>query len=87
MEAKTSDQRNLAYPTHPNARAIVAGSQFARYGASDTSLNEPASTSSDASSSVSLSDIDAPSRDSPIERSEILQRRATGVHLLSLIHI
>lgn len=81
MEAKASDQRNLAYSTHPNARAIVAGSQFARYGASDTSLNEPASTSSDASSSVSLSEIDAPSRDSPIERSEILQRRATGVHL------
>lgn len=81
MDEKVPDQRDAVYSTNPNARAIVAGSQFARYGASDTSLNEPASTSSDAGSCASPCGSEEPLRDSPIERSEILQRRATGVHL------
>lgn len=83
LDSASEIARDQSRPLSPDAelKAIVAGSQFARYGASDTSLIEPATTPSDAdSSSLSCGDSGG-MRESSLERSEILQRRTPGLNL------
>ena len=82
LAQKASKSDTAPLDANHERKPIVAGSAFARYGGSDSSLADPSSKdSSDVDSSASFSGSDAASQDLSHERSEIFVRRAAGRNL------